>query len=191
MRASLCFYLILPLLFLMTIFSSCKEEENVYTPDFVSYQSIKLFEIPYATFGASKSSVKEVYKTKIIKEESETKIIYKGNSENEFQVYYFEDGKLVESAIFIKAEYEDYVYINAMKSTYKYWGDTRGPVSTFYGFSNSVFSYIAMTKQSETIWMIDYIAHDRVTYDETFSGGVGVKTLNLPKVINAKEYLPY
>ena len=109
----------------------------------------------------------------------------------EFQVYYFEDGKLVESAIFIKTEYEDYVYINAMKSTYKYWGDTRGPVSTFYGFSNSVFSYIAMTKQSETIWMIDYIAHDRVTYDETFSGGVGVKTLNLPKVINAKEYLPY
>jgi len=176
---------------MMIIFFSCSKDEDDYTPTFVSYQTTTLFEVPYTQFGSSREVVKAALKNKTIKEESDDKIVYKGESEGEFQVYYFELGKLVESATFIKAKYEDYFYTNAMKKQYTFWGDTRGPISTFYGYVYTVYYYVAMTKQSSTVWMIDYIAHDRVNYSENHSGGGGTKQINLPGVIKAKEYLPY
>lgn len=182
----------LALFFMMVSFSSCRKDNDVvsyiYTPETVSYQTTKLFEVPYVQFGASKEFVKAVLKNKAVKEESDEKIVYEGESEDEFQVYYFELGKLVESATFIKAKYQDYVYSSAMKKKYSFLSDTRGPVSPMYLYANSVYSYVTLTKQSNTVWMIDYIAHDRLYYQEIYDEGEGF--IFRVWIIKAKEYLP-
>lgn len=125
--------------------SSCNDDDiDTYTPEYVKYYQHNLFAVPYNQFGTSKGTVKRMIKRQI-KSESDSKIVVNGNGSNLFQVYYFENDKLVKAATFVPAS-EGYVYPTALSSTYKEWGTMSYKYSIFYAYVTFDF-YAGMTNK--------------------------------------------